>query len=52
MCNFILPSEKKLPGDQRHHGVHIITGEKLYSKWKKKYENLDRKEIKRGNENR
>ena len=50
MCNFVLPPKEKLPRDQRKHRVLPATGKKFHSKWKKKYENLDREKNKRRNE--
>ena len=38
MCNFVLPEEKQLSANNRKNRFFPDAGEKLYSKWKAKFE--------------
>jgi len=41
MCNFVLPGEKKLPGDRRPNRIYHHAGEEPYTKREKEFEDSD-----------
>lgn len=43
MRNFVLPGKKIVPGNFSKYGVYINAGEKLYTKWQKKPQNIGRR---------
>ena len=45
MCNFVLPAEKKLPGNCRGDRLHDDAGKKLYTEREAKPEDPDRIQI-------